>query len=201
MAHPKADSDYYRLSLTDRILALSGVPIRSLKKKKTPTFGFTQTACKIGDHVTILHGESQLSYYTQMFENIAGLGSGGTMAIGSFPTDEPCYDLAVLLCRNYYLAIEAQKQLPRIKWIDLGSPAWDYLREDSSCNDIVVVHGIAESSENRRFEQARDFLKHGDTATKILLAATPNVLEFWHHKLHMSPDAAFQLVKTASRVV
>lgn len=201
MAHAKADSDYYRLNSTDRLLALSGVPIRVLKKKIQPkNFSFCQVSCKVNDHVQILPADRQHSYFMQTVQNIEEFGSGGVVAVGSAPTENPCYEFATFLCREYYVAIEARRQLPHIRWIDLGSANWDYLKEEST-NDIVVISGISDNSENRRIEQARDFLSHQDSATKILLAATTNILEFCNSKIHRTPDAAFQLIKTAARVV
>jgi hypothetical protein len=204
MAHPKSDSDYYRLDKTDRLLALSGIPIRVLSKfsksRDFQGFGFASVSHRLGDQVLIISGERQVSYCMELQKDIKVLGAGGSIAVGSSPTDGPGYNFATKLCRDYYAVLDSNRELPHIRWIDLGSPDWEYLREDQA-NDVVVIHGVTEESDNRRLETARDFLRHNDTATKIVLATTSNILEFTSVKFKMVPDAVFQLVKTASRVV
>jgi len=198
------DRSYHTLPREDKPLALFGVPVLYLKKPiALEQFNFAPTSISYSvKDVVVIQTEYQRNFICDVMSNIAYFGEPTTYAIGSYPTDQASYQLAALLTKTYYTYLTQNRLYPRIKWIDLGSPDWDFLKlEDSSCN-LLVIHGLSEaSSENRKFELAKDFYRKATYATKIVLAVTPNILSFVTNKLEMSPDAVFQLTKTTNRVV
>ena len=197
------DREYYCLPKQDKLLALSGVPVMYLKKPVTiDQFNFLPTSLAYAvNNVTVIQSEYQRNFLKDLIENVSCFGEPCAYAIGSYPTDQAAYQLATLLTRAYYDYLNENKVYPRIKWIDLGSPDWEFLKSDEQCN-FLVIHGLSEaSSDNRKFEIAKDFYRKATYATKIVLAVTPNILTFVTTKVEVSPDGVFQLTKTTNRVV
>lgn len=197
------DKAYFSLPKSDRLLALFGVPIHYLKKAITvdqlnflpSTISYSTT------NTTVIQSEYQYHFLKELLDNIEYIGEPSIYAIGSYPTDQASYQLAAIITKTYYEYISEHKIYPKIKWVDLGSPDWEFLKSDESCA-LLVVHGISEmSSDNRKLELAKDFLRKGSCATKIVLAVTSNILQFAITKLELSPDGVFQLTKTTNRVV
>ena len=148
----------------------------------------------------VIQSEYQKNFLNDLVNNISCFGESSTFSIGSFPTDQAGYQLATILTKLHYDYISENKIYPRIKWIDLGSPNWEYLKSDESCS-LIVIHGLSESSDNRKLELAKDFYRRSHQATKLILAVTPNILNFTINKLEANPDGVFQLTKTTNRVV
>lgn len=197
------DRSYYSLPKHDKPLALFGVPLLYLKKPVSlEQFNFLPTSVTYSHtNTVVIQSEYQRNFIKDLVANISYFGEPSTYAIGSIPTDQASYQLAALLTKTYYNFVIENRSYPRIKWIDLGCPDWDYLKSDDSSN-LLVIHGLSEaSSDNRKFEMAKDFYRKDTYATKILLAVTPNILGFVTTKLEIAPDGVFQLTKTTNRVV
>lgn len=196
-------SSYKRLDSTNRILALSGVPLNLLTKKsdidslnyKTVTY-----KSKIaGDNDPPIHitDAQQTQYLEQLIEHSALLGSALTMGIGGFPSDQPASDLAVMLCRMYYDVKKSKENaIPFVKWIDLAYPDWDFLNTFDKTTALVVVSGMADNSEAKRLERAKDFIRKAEGTTCIYISHTTNIIEFSFEKLGITPDSVFQLGRT-----
>ena len=197
------DKSYYSLSPQDRLLALFGVPINYIKKPITvEKFNFLPTSIAYAvNNVTVIQSEYQYNFLVDLLENIDCIGEPSTYVIGSYPTDQAAYQLATLLTKTYQEHLAEYRIFPRIKWIDLGCPDWEFLKSDERCC-LLIVHGLSEnSSENRKLEVAKDFFRRVTHATRIMLAVTPNILNYAITKLEVAPDGAFQLTKTTNRVV
>jgi len=197
------DRAYHILPKEDKPLALFGVPVLYLKKPITlDQFNFaTTTVAYSTTNATTIHPDFQRNFLADLLANVNYFGEPSTYAIGSYPTDQAAYQLAALLTKTYYSYITHNRIYPRIKWVDLGCPDWDFLKSDESCN-LLVIHGLSEaSSDNRKLECAKDFYRKATYATKIMLAVTPNILTYASIKLEMSPDGVFQLTKTTNRVI
>jgi len=198
----KKDKSYFSLSKDDRLLALSGVPISYIKKPvNIEQFNFLPTTITYSPkEVTVIQSEYQSKFILEFIDKIACIGEPSTYAIGSYPTDQASYQLAVLITKTYYNSIVGHNIYPTIKWIDLGSPDWEYLKSEDGYS-LVVIHGISEnSSDPRRFDIAKDFVRKGN-GTKILLAVTSNILNFVINKIEIYPDGVWQLARTTNRVV
>jgi hypothetical protein len=196
------DKSYHTLSRQDKLLALSGVPINFLKKPiEIEQFNFmSSTMAYSPSSVVVIQADYQAKFIRELIDNISCVGESSTYAIGSYPTDQASYQLATLLTKAYFEHISATGIYPKIKWIDLGCPDWDFLKSSEECA-LLVVHGISENtSDNRKIELAKDFLRKGIHTTRVILAVTPNILTYAITKLEVSPDGVFQLNKTTNRV-
>ncbi len=194
--------DYYRLSTTDRVLALAGVPIRYLTRTQDLSkLRMEKVSYQFDSKVVILTPEMQTSFYWGPFSTTDFVGQGGVYALGSFPTEEPAYLLASDFSRKYYNKRLEQAKLPKVKWVDLGHPNWDLLKGEEELPELAVVHGLNSNSDQRRLELARDFIRSLDGTTVLVVINCPNSLEFMVAKLGQSPDAVIQLGKTVHRVV
>lgn len=197
------DKSYFALDREDKLLAISGVPINFLKKPVTvEQFNFAPTTIAYSPtSVTVIQAEYQFNFLKELLQNISYIGEPSTYVIGSYPTDQASYQLATMITKTYFDHASSDGIYPKVKWIDLGSPEWDFLKSDDACS-LLVVHGLSEStSDNRKVEMAKDFLRKGTHTTRIVLAVTPNILNYAIMKLELSPDGVFQLNKTTNRVV
>ena len=197
------DRSYYSLEKHLRLLAIFGVPVNYLHKQvQIHQFNFAPTFMRFTkDTDTVIAADYQYNFIIELFKNIKYIGEPSTYAIGSHPTDQSSYQLATLITYVYYEYIRQEKVYPHIKWIDLGCPDYDFLKSDEPVS-LLVIHGLSEtSSEPRKLELAKDFLRRGANATRILLAVSPNILTYFITKLEMTPDAVFQLLKTTNRIV
>ena len=196
------DKSYYTLSRQDKLLALSGVPVNFLKKPVAlEQLNFMPSSIAYSpSNVVVIQSEYQSTFIKDLLANISCVGESSTYVIGSYPTDQASYQLATLITKAYFDHIQTNGVYPKIKWVDLGSPDWDFLKSDNDCS-LLVVHGISENtSDNRRLELAKDFLRKGVHTTRIILAVTPNILTYAITRLEISPDGVFQLSKTTNRV-
>ena len=197
------DRSYYCLSKQDRLLALFGVPTTYLKKLvEVDQFNFAPTTIAYStSNVVVVQAEYQKNFLKDLITNISFFGESSTFAIGSFPTDQACYQLATILTKLHYDYLSENKIYARIKWIDLGSPDWEYLKSSDEKCSLVVIHGLSEASDNRKIELAKDFYRKSLHATKLILTVTPNILNFIVNKIEVNPDGVFQLTKTTNRVI
>ena len=197
------DRTYFSLPKSDRLLALFGVPIHYLKKPVTiDQLNFIPSSISYStSNTTVIQSEYQYHFLKDLLDSIEHVGEYSLYAIGSYPTDQAAYQLATLSTKAYYDYISEHKIYPNIRWIDLGSPDWEFLKSDESCS-LLIVHGLSEaSSDNRKLELTKDFLRKSSCATKIVLVSTSNILHFAITKLELSPDGIFQLTKTTNRIV
>lgn len=196
------DKAYYSLAKSDRLLALFGVPVSYLTKPITiKQLNFFPCSMSYNTaNTTVIQAETQYNFLKDILSDIEFIGESGVYAIGSCPVDQPSYQLATMITKTYYDYISEHKIYPQIKWIDLGNPDWGFLKSDENCS-LLVVHGLSENSENKRYELAKDFLRKSSCSTKIVLVTTSNILNFAITKLELSPDGVFQLDKTTHRTV
>lgn len=197
------DRSYYCLEKPLRLLALCGVPVSYLHKPvQIHQLNFAPTIMQhTKDNATAIAADYQYNFLIEFFKNIKYMGDSSLYAIGSHPTDQSSYQLATLITTTYYEYIRKEKVYPKIKWVDLGCPDYEFLRSDEDVS-LLVIHGLSEmSSEPRKLEIAKDFLRRGSNSTCIILAVTSNILNYVITKLEVSPDAVFQLLKTTNRIV
>lgn len=197
------DRSYYSLEKHLRLLALCGVPIPYLQKQmQIHQFNFAPTSIQYGNETsTVISADYQYNFLLDFFKNIKYVGDPSTYVIGSFPTDQSAYQLAALITVTYYDYAKKEKVYPLIKWIDLGSPDFDFLKSDENVS-LLVIHGLSEnSSENRKLELAKDFLRRGANSTRIILSVSPNILTYAIKHIEITPDAVFQLLRTTNRIV
>lgn len=198
------DRAYYGLPKELRYLALCGVPINYLYKQiQIHQFNFAPTSVCLNKfaETTVIPADYQYNFLIEVFKNLQYFGEPSTYAVGSFPTDQASYQLATLITVTYYEFIRKEKIFPKIKWLDLGNPDYEFLRSDEAVS-LMVIHGLSEnSSDPKKLEMAKDFLRRGVNATRILLATTQNILTYTIMSLEVEPDAVFQLMKTTNRIV
>lgn len=193
-------SSYNKLDQIDRILAISGVPLNLLTKKETKgSTNFKSVAYKSQHadateppiHVSI----PQQAEYSELLSQKANLlGNSLTLGMGGFPSEQPATELAITFCRLYFEANRTMENaIPLVKWIDLAYPDWDFLNTFESQTALIVINGVAEGSDPRRIERARDFIRKAEGSTCIYIAHTDNILRFSFEKLGVTPDSVFQL--------
>jgi len=196
----KKDSAYYSLGKVDRILALSGVPTVYLTKPIEPNFSFQTVSSSDVQRPLIVHAQTQHLFFHQLCEQVLSLGSNGLYLFGSYPTEQPVYEIATFMTKKYFSMELTQKQFPSIKWINLGRPDWSFLKSDEE-TDFAVIHNLTENSDQRRLDMARDFIHRCSQSTTLVLTASSNILDFSFRKLNVSPYGFFQLNKTMHRTV
>jgi hypothetical protein len=196
VAHP----DYYKLSSHDRLLYLSGVPLALLKRKivlEKLIFQPSHYDLKDGGQTKylVVSPNSQVQFAQALLANPLSLGNGGSYFIGSNPTDQSALDLALALTRAYHSAKFADFGVPKIRWLDLGAPDWDFLKNSEQAEELqlIVLCGISQDSDIRRLEIARDFFRASSSATRIMLVLCKNILEFVYGRLGQQADGVFQL--------
>ena len=201
MSHPKSSSEFYKLPPADRVLALSGVPVRYLQKTHDLSkIKFEKVSYQLDGRVVILTPEMQTQFYWGPFTTADFVGHGGVYVLGSYPTEEPGYVLAADFSRKYYTKRLDQSKLPKVQWVDLGHPDWNLLKGETERPELAVIHGLNPNSDNKRIELARDFIRSLDGITILVLINSPNSLEFMITRLGQTPDAVIQMGKTVHRV-
>ena len=189
--------EFYGLSKSDRLLAVSGVPVTYLKKKILPSqlhFGGTSVQSTKGTF--LINPKSQSAALDDVLDNIDALGGSGLYGIGSFPTEQAAYELSTLICREFFNFWYAQGEMAYVKWVDLGCPDWSFLKS-SEHSDLTILHGLSEQADDKKIEIAKDFIRRTESATTIVLATTPNILKFVVGKLGTQPDIVWQLAKSS----
>lgn len=193
-------SSYNKLDQINRILALSGVPLNLLTKDNTKgNINFKSVAYRSQHadsneppiHISI---PQQTEYLDLLSQKANLLGNSLTLGMGGFPSEQPATELAIALCRLYYVANQSMENaIPLVKWIDLAYPDWDFLNTFEPQTALIVINGVAEGSDPRRIERAKDFIRKAEGSTCIYIAHTDNILKFSFEKLGITPDSVFQL--------
>ena len=193
--------EYYSLNKNDRVLHLSGVPISYLKKDIDITkLGFMPTSFGEDSSRILIPPVRQVEILNAVTSDVTKLGASGLYAIGSV-LEAPSYDLATVITRLFYeTTVISGKKVPNIKWVDLGRPSWAYLKSDEDF-DIVAIHGVSESSDIKRLELCKDFMRRSEASTILLICVTPNILQFVTTKFACQPDAVWQLGRVAKRTI
>lgn len=192
--------DFKKLSAGDRSLALSGLPLQYLKKEVSlDQFNFNVVTLKYQERIITVDPKIQSQFLRDVLSKVNTIGQSALYTIGSFPTEQAAYELATIICRSYNEYKLSEAQVPDIIWIDLGVPDWSFLKDHARNPDIVVVHGVYDSSENQRLELARDFVRRSNSSTVFLLANTSNILDFTVNRIGTMPDVCWQLGKTCHR--
>ena len=196
----KKDREFYGLGKNDRLLFLSGVPLTCLKNPVTPKdLNFSFTSYRTVEKTVTISIQRQQQVLLDLLDNIDQLGESGLFAIGSHPTEQAGYDLAAMLSIHFFNSLFKEGQLPEVKWIDLGRPDLEFLLSDEPC-DLCVIHGLSNTSDDRRCDKARDFIHRTEYCTTILVASTDQILKFMVSKMKTSPEIVWQLSKTTHEV-
>lgn len=200
------DQAYYNLPTEQKLLALCGVPLSYLKKPvQFHQLNFAVTSFldqKNPEAKEIkIQPDYQRMFLLDFFKNMKHLGDPTLYAIGSYPTNQSAYQLATMITSTYFEYIKGEKRVyPNCKWIDLGCPEYAFLKTNADTS-LLILHGLSESSDTRRLELTKDFIRKGSNTTTIVLANTSNILQFIIGKLENQPDAVFQLLQTTNILV
>lgn len=172
-------------------LRLSGVPYRHIKKSSAKlVFSPVEFVSKTGR--VIIGQEEQSSLYMAIMDRVSCLGESALYGIGSNPTETAAYQMAVSICRAFTEYCFSNRGVARITWIDLATPDWSFLKSEN-CDDVVVIHGLSDSSEPRRFELAKDFIRKSSDCTIFVLATTDNIIDMVIRRLGLQPTGVCQL--------
>jgi hypothetical protein len=192
--------EFYGLDKNDKVLYLSGVPMRNLKNRVSPAdLSFTVTSMANRKRTVTITAKRQQEVLAELILNIDSIGESGLFAIGSHPTEQAGYDLATFITCTFFNETFYAGKVPEVKWIDLGRPDWEFLRSNDTC-DLCVIHGLSITSEPKRFDLARDFIHRAESCTIILVANADNILNFIVENIKVSPDIVWQLSKTTHEV-
>jgi hypothetical protein len=144
--------------------------------------------------------EEQKACVQELHKNLGSLGDSAVYGIGSAPTENGSYHFAVDLCRKYADLVFQHRGVPKIKWLDMGMPDWSFLKTTED-NEIIVIHGLSDNSEPKRFELAKDFARHSSDCTILILATTSNILDIVIRRLGLAPSAVWQLSTVKTNIV
>ena len=196
------DRAYFNLPRDQKLLALCGVPINYLKKPiQIHQLNFAPTSLQNSKTDVSIPPDYQYTFLLEFFKNMEFIGESSLYAVGSFPTNQPGYQLASLITTTYFDYTQKEKKVyPDCKWIDLGCPDYNFLKTNSN-TPLLIVHGLSETSDTRRLELAKDFIRNGANTTTIILANTSNIFQYAVNKLEVQPDAVFQLLQTTNILV
>jgi hypothetical protein len=195
----KFPQDYYKLKTPDRLLYLTGAPLTYIKKNVDPAkFSFVPVSSRQEKTPLVISPQSQSSLFQALHTDIAKVGGAALYGVGSAPTDAPAYEFLTYYCRLFLQHRYESKMIPKVKWVNLGTPDWDFLKSSEE-KDIVVIHNITDESENKRWDLARDFISRNEGCTVFVLVNTPDILGSVQNKLRMTPDGVFQLGKTVHK--
>lgn len=193
------DKSYYALSKNDRVLTVCGVPQSHLKKMVSPQqLGFETITLTNTVPAKTITPSDQYDVFQYFLSNLDCMGQPSIYGIGSYPTDQSAYQMAVILTKAYNEYCIDNNRFPLIKWIDMGRPDWSFLKTDEDI-DLLFIHNITANSEPKRFEATRDFLLRANKAMCFVVALYPNVFDLFN-RLGMAPDGIFQLAKIVHRV-
>lgn len=191
---------FYGLAKNDRILCLSGVPVKCLQNPIKPTdLNFSVTSMANRQRTVNITAQRQRDVLVELLTDIDGIGEAGLFAIGSHPTEQAGYDLATLITQTFFNKVFQAGRVPEVKWVDLGRPDWTFLNSEAAC-DLCVVHGLSNTSDDTRLNRAKDFIHRTESGTTIVVANTPNILKYVVEKVNVSPDIVWQLAKTTHEV-
>ena len=195
---------FYGLDTNDRLLCISGVPLSHLKKSIDPSkFLFYHTSYQNQNNpqsTILIQPDTQQQFFHHVLHKIEAFGNSGLYAIGSFPTKQAGEQLGTLITKRFNDHAMAQAQYPRIRWIDVGRPNFDFLKSSEEC-DLVAVFGLTDQSDNRKMELARDFIRRSEGSAVLLIATTPNILTFAIEKIKEQPKIVWQLGNIVNRTV
>ncbi len=201
------DRTYFTLSKQDRYLHLCGVPLNWIKKPVSAgQLNFNITSYSSVDSSnkkvnTVITPAIQQQCLINLLSSIGTVGESVLYCIGSYPTDQPAFQMAAIISKTYARYIFKNNAIPKIKWIDLGRPDWDFLKSDEEVS-LLIVHGITQQTTDvRRLEIAKDFLNRCEHATRILLTTSNNVLTYLIYTMGLRPDAVWQLGNSVNRVI
>jgi len=200
------DQAYYNLPTEQKLLALCGVPLLYLKKPvQFHQLNFAVTSFNDPKNPEAqeikIQPDYQRMFLLDFFKNMKHVGDSTLYAIGSYPTNQSAYQLATMITSTYFQYTKGeQKVYPNCKWIDLGYPEYAFLKSTVN-TPLLIIHGLSESSDTRRLELTKDFIRKGSNTTTIVLANTSNILQFIIGKLETQPDAVFQLLQTTNILV
>jgi hypothetical protein len=198
----KLGPDYYKLNRTGRILYLSGVPLSYLRNPVDPSgFSFQNVSLTRKDKsLLFLESKRQADFFKVFQGSIKNVGASSFYGVGSFPTEQASYEFGAYISNLFFETSFTKTFVPSIKWVDLGSPDWSYLKDLDVEYHLVVLHGMADTSDPKRFEIAKDFLRRADSSTVLLLATTENIITFCEQRLSKTPDGVWQLNRKTHRV-
>ena len=185
-------SEYHKLKTEDRLLALSGVPV-SVLKKQTPfsQLTFNPTSARSDNKVSVIDPVRQKALMQEILQRISYLGTPAVYVIGASPSEKPAFDLAANISRAYNSYVISQGKLADIKWYDIASPDWEYVKSGKK-PDLVVIHGLSDNAHMMRIEHTRDITRNHDNATIFILISTSNCYEY-AQKFGISLNGVFQL--------
>jgi hypothetical protein len=190
MAFPRG---YHSLPVEHKVLHLSGIPVAYLKKNcSKESFKFLPVGISIPNNQIFLSLQEQSLMFSTLLEKIDQIGSPILYGVGSSPVDQAAVSFGSFLSKAYYENSLERKIYPKVKWIDVGTPDWSFKSEGDQ-PDLLVVYGLSEKSDPRKLEIAKDFIRHFDISTKLVLAETSNILSYMINNLGMFPQAVWQL--------
>lgn len=188
-------SKYHALNHYQKILVINGFPLKHMCTEFDITkFGFDN----LGHNkiiIDVLKQANALSSLDRYHDKI-GFSSLYAMAHSTNPDHIRKY----LCSLGYKYAMTIPYGLPKIKWFDLGSMDFEYLKSDEN-PAMVVIDGLTDFSEARRMELASDLVRKYSESTVFLVLSTKNVLSYCLDKISVQPNAVWQVVKTTNRRV
>ena len=191
---------FYGLAKNDKILYISGVPLKCLQSPITiKDLNFTVTSIANQKQTVNITAKRQKDVLADLMSNIESIGDAGVYAIGSYPTEQASYDLGTLITRTFFNSVFQQGSVPEVKWIDLGRPDWTFLNSEEAC-DLCIIHGLSNTSDAARINRAKDFIHRTEFCTTIILVNTDNILKYAVENINVSPDIVWQLSKTTHEV-
>lgn len=198
----KRTPQFYSLNQVDKILHISGAPLSALKATQVSLdkFPFQETNCLIENIMKSVSAGAQKKFSASLDAQVSLFGKGGIYAVGSFPISLAENQFVLHFARKLIAHNLSKGILPKVLWIDLGAPPWDFLREQHDTK-FCIISNFSDTSDPKRFEIAKDFISAADPATVFICAVTKNILNFCVNHLNFMPNGVFQIGAIAHRKI
>jgi hypothetical protein len=195
-------------SESEKRLGLLGVPSDMWKPLTSLRFDTFQS--KMGKRKVTIEKESQHSWYEKLL-SYEELQKGWLIGVGSENDDRKALHSGIDLVRS---TLEESSIINAVKIVDCAlipprNSAFTEVETESKrwWNDldsakIIIIHNIlAEFATDERVQGVRDILKRCEEATRIVIVAGSNPVDFMVPKLCMTPDVALFIGNPVRRVV
>lgn len=200
----KKSQSFYKLTQLEKLLFLSGVPMKYIKKPIDPTTTlFEDTGSNLGNlnqpYKTIT-AQTQKEFSNYIL-NPELIGSDRCIVIGSNKEMESySFAAAISLAYQKFELEKNRGMLESLKWFDMGKVDWDYVKTDNSPSLVVLHGGIGVGMDPKRLTQTLDLARMYSYGTVIVLIKTGNVFDAAIN-LGIEPDLVFQIGSLTHRTM
>jgi hypothetical protein len=200
------------LTPEEEILKWNGVPVVYVRKKlNLDKLQFSQLVASVNKKVVQIRPESQLAALNMLLNKAHLIGEPRLYAFGS-ALESQAAKVAVHLAAKYCNhCLTARKEMPKLRWFNLGKPNIDKVYRIQEQYELVVISNLSElhvregkgqrtgglDAHLDRLTLARDILSVHQESTCLVLVNTADILGFSVKHLGAKPDAVWQFSQSS----